>query len=67
MSVTYAHVGVDFDRAAGANWVGTTNALRRLLAGAIHKHRLAAHKLHADDTPVPGFILSGGKPETGYL
>ena len=37
------------------------------MVDAIRKRVLAAHKLHADDTPVPVLAPGNGKTKTGYL
>jgi transposase len=66
-SVIYARDGVDLDRALLASWVGAASALLRPLVEAVRKHVLAAHKLHADDTPVPVLARGNGKTKTGRL
>jgi transposase len=65
--VIYAREGVDLDRALLASWVGAASALLRPLVDAIRKHVLAAHKLHADDMPVPVLAPGNGKTKTGRL
>jgi Transposase and inactivated derivatives len=49
----YAREGVDLDRSTLAGWVGASSQLLAPLVDALRQHVLSAHKIHADDTPVP--------------
>ena len=63
----YAREGVDLERSTLADWVGQANRLLQPLVEALRRHVLAAHKLHADDTPVPVLAPGLGKAKTGRL
>jgi transposase len=66
-SEIYAREGVDLDRSTLADWVGGASALLEPLVEAVGRHVLAAHKLHADDTPVPVLCPGRGTTKTGRL
>jgi transposase len=66
-SVIYEREGVELSRALLADWVGGASGLLRPLVEAIHRHVMAAAKLHADDTPVPVLAPGHGKTKTGRL
>lgn len=66
-SVIYAREGVELSRALLADWVGSASGLLRPLVEALHRHVMAAGKLHADDTPVPVLAPGTGKTKTGRL
>ena len=63
----FAREGVDLDRSTLAGWVGATSELLTPLVSALRDHVMAAHKLHADDTPVPVLAPGNGKTKTGRL
>lgn len=63
----YAREGVELDRSTLADWVGQANGLFEPLVEAQRRHVMAAHKLHADDTPVPVLAPGLGKTKTGRL
>jgi transposase len=52
-SEIYARDGVELDRSTLADWVGGTSRLLEPLVDALHRHVMAAEKLHGDDTPIP--------------
>ncbi len=60
-SEIYAREGVELDRATLADWVSGTSALLEPLVEELRRHVMAAHKLHADDTPVPVLAPGNGK------
>ena len=66
-SQIYARTGVELDRATLAEWVGAVSALIDPLLGALGGYVLQAHKLHADDTPVPVLSPGAGKTKIGRL
>src|SRR6266568_3574526 len=66
-SEIYAREGVELDRSTLADWVGGTSRLLEPLVEALRRHVLSAHKLHADDTPVPVLAPGNGKTKTGRL
>lgn len=61
----YAREGVELDRSTLADWVGGASGLLEPLIDALAAHVMAAHKLHADDTPVPVLAPGTGKTKTG--
>ena len=63
----YAREGVELDRSTLADWVGQASRLLEPLVEALRRHVMAAHKLHADDTPVPVLAPGLGKTKTGRL
>jgi transposase len=66
-SEIYARQGVEIERSTLAGWVGASSELLSPLVAALHKHVLAASKLHADDTPIPVLAPGNGKTRTGRL
>lgn len=62
-----ARQGVELERSTLAEWVGGTSALLEPLVDAVHKHVMAADKLHADDTPFPVLAPGTGRTKTGRL
>ena len=66
-SQIYARDGVDLDRATLADWGGAVSALLAPLLGALEDYVMAAHKLHADDTPIPVLAPGTGKTKSGRL
>src|SRR5437660_9210880 len=66
-SEIYARQGVELDRSTLADWVCGTSQLFEPLVEALRRHVMAAHKLHADDTPVPVLAPGNGKTKTGRL
>jgi len=66
-SEIYARQGVEIERSTLAGWVGASSELLSPLVAALHKHVLAASKLHADDTPIPVLAPGNGKTKTGRL
>jgi transposase len=66
-SQIYARDGVDLDRATLADWGGAVSALLAPLLGALEDYVMAAHKLHADDTPIPVLAPGTGKTKNGRL
>jgi transposase len=63
----YAREGVELERSTLADWVGGSSRLLEPLVEALHRHVMSAHKLHADDTPVPVLAPGNGKTKTGRL
>jgi transposase len=63
----YAREGVELERSTLADWVGGTSRLLAPLVEAVRRHVVSAHKLHADDTPVPVLAPGNGKTKTGRL
>jgi transposase len=63
----YAREGVELERSTLADWVGGTSRILEPLVEALRRHVLGAHKLHADDTPVPVLAPGNGKTKTGRL
>jgi hypothetical protein len=59
--------GASLERSTLADWVGGASRLLEPLVEALHRHVVSAHKLHADDTPVPVLAPGNGKTETGRL
>ena len=66
-SQIYARDGVELDRSTLADWGGAANALLDPLLGALEDYVMAAHKLHADDTPIPVLAPGTGKTKSGRL
>jgi transposase len=66
-SQIYARDGLELDRATLADWGGAASALLAPLLGALEDYVMAAHKLHADDTPIPVLAPGTGKTRTGRL
>lgn len=66
-SQIYARDGVELDRATLADWGGAASALLDPLLGALEDYVMGAHKLHADDTPIPVLAPGTGKTKTGRL
>jgi transposase len=65
--VIYAREGVELERSTLSGWVGAAQQLLDPLVEAVGRHVLAAHKLHADDTPVPVLEPGRGRTKTGRL
>ena len=63
----YAREGVELERSTLADWVGGTSRLLQPLVEALRRHVMSAHKLHADDTPVPVLAPGNGRTKTGRL
>jgi transposase len=63
----YGREGVELERSTLADWVGGTSGLLEPLVEALRRHVMSAHKLHADDTPVPVLAPGNGKTKTGRL
>jgi transposase len=63
----YAREGVQLERSTLAGWVEHGDALLDPLVAALGRYVLAAHKLHADDTPVKVLAPGTGKTKTGRL
>jgi transposase len=66
-SQIYARERVELDRSTLAEWGGAASALLDPLLGALEDYVMAAHKLHADDTPIPVLAPGTGKTRTGRL
>lgn len=66
-SQIYARDGVELDRSTLADWGGAAAALLDPLLGALEDYAMAAHKLHADDTPIPVLAPGTGKTKSGRL
>jgi transposase len=63
----YAREGVELERSTLADWVGGASRLLEPLVEALYRHVMRAHKLHADDTPVPVLAPGNGKTKVGRL
>ena len=63
----YGREGVELERSTLADWVGGSSGLLEPLVEALRRHVMSAHKLHADDTPVPVLAPGNGKTKTGRL
>ena len=63
----YAREGIELERSTLADWVGGTSRLLEPLVEVLRRHVVSAHKLHADDTPVPVLAPGNGKTKTGRL
>ena len=59
--------GVELERSTLADWVGGCSRLLEPLVEALRRHVMSAHKLHADDTPVPVLAPGNGKTKIGRL
>ena len=57
----YARERVEIDRSTMGGWVEQADALLDPLVAALGRYVLAAHKVHADDTPV---VTSRRNPAT---
>ncbi len=66
-SQIYAREGVELERSTLADWVGGCFTLLDPLVDALGRYVLEAHKLHADDTPVPVLDPGRGRTKTGRL
>lgn len=66
-SQIYAREGIELDRSTLADWGGAASALLDPLLAALEDYVMAAHKLHADDTPIPVLAPGAGKTKTGRL
>jgi transposase len=66
-SQIYAREGVELDRSTLAEWGGAASTLLDPLLGALEDYVMAAHKLHADDTPIPVLAPGTGKTKSGRL
>jgi transposase len=66
-SQIYARDRVELDRSTLADWGRAASALLDPLLGALEDYVMAAHKLHADDTPIPVLAPGTGKTKTGRL
>jgi transposase len=63
----YAREGVELERSTLADWVASCFRLLDPLVHALARYVTAAHKLHADDTPVPVLDPGRGRTKTGRL
>jgi transposase len=63
----YAREGVELERSTLADWLGGVAHLVQPLVDVLGRYVLAAHKLHADDTPVPVLQPGRGVTKTGRL
>jgi transposase len=66
-SQIYARDRIELDRSTLADWGGAANALFDPLLGGLEDYVMAAHKLHADDTPIPVLAPGTGKTKSGRL
>jgi transposase len=66
-SQIYAREGIEIERSTLADWGGAATALLDPLLAALEDYVMAAHKLHADDTPIPVLAPGTGKTKTGRL
>jgi transposase len=66
-SQIYAREGLELDRSTLADWGGAASALLDPLLVALEDYVMSAHKLHADDTPIPVLAPGTGKTKTGRL
>jgi transposase len=66
-SEIYARSGVELERSTLADWVGQCSALLAPLIDSLSDYVLSAHKLHADDTPVPVLYPGRGTTKQGRL
>jgi transposase len=64
-SEVYAREGIELDVSTLADWVGACAATLAPLIELIHRHVLAADRIHGDDTTVP--VLARNKTVTGRL
>jgi transposase len=63
----YAREGVELERSTMAEWVAGCFRLLEPLVEALARYVMTAHKLHADDTPVPVLEPGRGRTKTGRL
>jgi transposase len=63
----YGREGVELERSTLADWVGGSSRLLEPLVEVLRRHVMSAHKLHADDTPVPVLAPGNGKTKIGRL
>lgn len=63
----YAREGIELERSTLADWLGGVAHLVQPLVDALGRYVLGAHKLHADDTPVPVLQPGHGVTKTGRL
>jgi hypothetical protein len=63
----YAREGVELERSTLARWVARGDELIDPLVAALGRYVLAAHKVHADDTPVKVLDPGAGKTKTARL
>jgi transposase len=66
-SQIYARDRVELDRSTLAGWGGAAGALLDPLLQSLEDYVMAAHKLHADDTPIPVLAPGTGKTKNGRL
>ena len=66
-SQIYAREGVELDRATLAEWVGSVSSLVDPLLRALGDYVMGAHRIHADDTPLPVLAPGTGKTKTARL
>jgi len=66
-SQIYAREGIDLDRSTLADWGGAASGLLDPLLQALEAYVMAAHKLHADDTPIPVLAPGTGRTKSGRL
>jgi transposase len=64
-SGAFVREGIDLDVSTLADWVGACSATLAPLIALIHRHVMAAARLHGDDTTVP--VLAKLKTVTGRL
>jgi transposase len=64
-SEAFAREGIDLDVSTLADWVGACSATLAPLIALIHRHVMAAARLHGDDTTVP--VLAKLQTVTGRL
>jgi transposase len=63
----YAREGVELERSTMAEWVAGCFRLLDPLVETLARYVMAAHKLHADDTPLPVLDPGRGKTKTARL
>ena len=63
----YAREGVELERSTMTEWVAGCFRLLEPLVEALARYVMTAHKLHADDTPVPVLEPGRGRTKTGRL
>jgi transposase len=63
----YAREGLELERSTMAEWVAGCFRLLDPLVESLARYVMAAHKLHADDTPVPVLDPGRGRTKTGRL
>ncbi|HSW24510.1 MAG TPA: IS66 family transposase, partial [Burkholderiaceae bacterium] len=67
LSRIHARKGVCFDPSTYVGWVEQSHALLDPLVAALGRYKLAAAKVHADDTPVGVLDPGRGRTKTGRL